>query len=163
MLIRLAFLVVFVGAVGVFTGTIKPAEIWSKVPHPGQAVHKKLYVEMVSGDFQRLETLGGSMDFSECTGPANAGACYATLQQVLGALRAFDNDLKRVTPPKEFAATHASLQKAVAKGIQGVTEAQRAVSTHRRRDWRQARRLLQASDALFLRALAQLPSESSSG
>lgn len=75
----------------------------------------------------------------------------------MGALRAFQIDLNGASVPDSFAATNEALKQAVAKGIEGMREVQRAVHTRRRADWLRARDSLGASDALMERAFELAP------
>jgi hypothetical protein len=160
MVIRLALLAIFVGAVGVFTGTIKPAKIWSHVPTVPAPPHRDLegeYLQMVDGNFNRIEPLSSGFFRSCGPGPAHAGECSVLADQVLNALRVFQGDLRRAEVPPSLADTDASLRRFASKGVEAFTAVKQAVRTQRSADWRRARRLVAQAGTLLDRANAALP------
>jgi hypothetical protein len=157
MIVRIALAALVVAAVGVLTGTIDPAKVVDRIPRPGHQDKTAVYLDMVEGDFARLQPLSGQF-FNGCDPkPAVAGTCYATAVPMLGALRSFRNDLEGASVPDSFAAAHASLELGVAKGLQGLAEVMQAVRSHGKARWLRARESLRASDALMQRAFEQLP------
>jgi hypothetical protein len=163
MAIRLFFLVVAVVAVGFMMGTFNSKTLKSvtshipRVPHTPLQDKKAEYRKLVESDFTRLRPLNSAF-FSGCSpDPKVAGTCAALSEQMLGALRSFQLDLENAPVPDSFGRAHSTLRRAVAKGIEGFTDVQRAVRAHRRAEWFRARDALGASDALVQRAYEQLP------
>ena len=116
-----------VAAVGVLTGTIDPKKMVDRIPRPGHVDKTAAYLDLVEGDFARLQPLSGQF-FNGCNPkPAVAGTCYAAAVPMLGALRSFQTDLEGASVPDSFAAAHASLKSGVAKGLQGLADVLQAV------------------------------------
>jgi hypothetical protein len=159
-ILRIALAAVLVGAIGVMTGTIKPSKVLDRVPRVPHSIvpdDKEQYLDMVDDNLGRLLPLSEGF-FNSCTpNAAGAGACAAMSAQMLRALQVFKNDLNNSKVPNELANAHATLQRAVAKGIEGFRYVQFAVSSHKRRYWIRARNLLGETSALLERAMQQLP------
>ena len=114
-------------------------------------------MQMVDGDFSRIEPLSEGF-FNSCSaGPAHAGECSALADQVLGALRALQADLRRAEVPSSLANTDVLLRRFAGRGIEAFTVVKRAARTQRRADWRRARRLVAQAGVLLDRANAALP------
>jgi hypothetical protein len=157
MLIRLLLAALVVAGVGVLTGTIDPAKVVDRIPRPGHEDKTAAYLGTVEGDFARLQPLSGQF-FSSCgPNPAVAGQCYTLSRQVTGALNSLQVDLKGTSVPGALESANTTLELAVARGIRGFAEVDRAIGTHRKADWLRARKTLRQSDALMQRALEQLP------
>jgi hypothetical protein len=159
MLIRLGLIVVFVGIVGVFMGTIQPQKILSQIPrlpraHPQDPEAE--YLRLVESKFRRLQPLSDEF-FDTCSpDPHTARSCSALATQMLRDLRVFQADLRRASVPASFARADATLKRSIARGIQGFTLVQRAVRTHRRSDWIRARDALAESFTLLDRTIQAL-------
>lgn len=162
-IIRIALAAVLVGAVGIVTGTIKPSKVLDRVPRPHTVVldERKAYLDMVDDNFSRLQPLSDGF-FTSCKPDSSTTATCAVLaEQMLRALGVFKLDLDRAKVPESFTSADTALRRAVAKGIQGFRLVERAVRTHRKRDWLRARNLLGETGALLERATHQLPASGS--
>jgi hypothetical protein len=158
-LIRLLLIVLVVGAVGVFTGTIKPQEI---IDRPKEVIERvtpptgaeRVYLRMVDGNFERLDAVGNIV-FS-CDPNTNPGACRASLAQLIRQMRVFQGELRRADVPASLRAAHRLLTRAIDRGIAGLRLAQRGLASHRRRDFMRALAMLQGAARLLDRAEGEL-------
>jgi hypothetical protein len=157
-LIRLVLIVVFVGAVGTFTGMIEPKEWLSKVPRVPTARVDSTdeYLRMVESNFDRVEPLSQEF-FNSCNPDADTtSTCTVLADHTLRALHAFQDDLQRASVPREVAVADHALRHFVASGIEGFGLVQRAVLTRKRQDWNRARDALAEASTLLDRAGEEL-------
>jgi hypothetical protein len=157
-LIRLVLIVVFVGAVGTFTGMIEPKGWLSKVPRvpTARVDSKEEYVRLVERHFDHVQPLSQEF-FNRCNPDADTtAACSVLAEQTFRALHAFEADLQRASVPTELAAADTALHRFVTSGIEGFGLVQRAVLTRNRRDWNRARDALAEASTLLDHAGAAL-------
>jgi hypothetical protein len=153
-LIRLVLIVVFVGAVGTFTGMIEPKEWVSKIPRvpTARVDSKEEYLRLVDRHFDHVQPLSQEF-FNRCNPDADTtSACSVLAEQTLRALHAFQADLQRASVPTELAVADHALRHFVASGIEGFELVQRAVLTRKRHDWNRARDALAEASTLLDRA-----------
>jgi hypothetical protein len=156
--IRLVLAAVFVGIVGVFTGTINLSAMVDRIPHPGRQDDKRSYLQLVEGDFARLRPQLSAFVNGGCSpDPALARSCRDLSGGILADLRSFQSDLNGVSVPDSLRLAHSNLEAAVSTAIRGFNYVGSATYTRRRGEWNRAGETLVEADALFGQAYRALP------